>query len=66
MIERLSASQPEFTQRLAALLPLPRRPALATSRDVSRERLLLGEIFGEVKVAEGSFGVTLPIVTAAM
>lgn len=44
----------EFTQRLAALVPRPCRPALGCSRDVQRERLLRGDQFRALNVAEGS------------
>ena len=41
-------------QRLAALDPCPRRPALGCLSDVQRERLLRGDLFRAVNVADGS------------
>jgi hypothetical protein len=56
----LAMSPLEFTQRLAALVPYPRRLTLGSSRTTSCERQLRGEQFGALSVAEGSSGVLQP------
>jgi len=44
----------EFMQLLDAIVPRPRGTALGCSRDVWRERLLRGDQFRALNVAEGS------------
>ena len=55
-IRHLAMSPLEFMQRLAALVPRPRRPASELLARHPRERLLRGDQLGAVNVAEGSIG----------